>query len=37
MRACIRAAMAALGMSLVASATARAGFENAGTTAANFL
>lgn len=37
MRALFRAAMAALGMSLVASATAQAGFENAGTTAANFL
>ena len=37
MRACIRAAVAALGLSLVASATAQAGFENAGTTAANFL
>lgn len=37
MKACIRVAMAALAMSLVAGATARAGFENAGTTAANFL
>jgi hypothetical protein len=31
------AAVAALGTSLLASATARAGFESAGTTAANFL
>lgn len=37
MRSCMRAAVAALGMSLAASATARAGFESAGTTAANFL
>lgn len=37
MRICTRAAIAALVMSLVASGTARAGFENAGTTAANFL
>ena len=36
-RAWIRAAIAALGLSLVAGANARAGFEDAGTTAANFL
>jgi len=37
MNACMWAAMVTLAMSLVASAPARAGFENAGTTAANFL
>jgi hypothetical protein len=37
MRTCARAAVAALVMTLAGSAIARAGFESAGTTAANFL
>jgi hypothetical protein len=37
MTACARLALAALAMSMVGSAVARAGFEDAGTTAANFL
>lgn len=37
MMTCARAAIAALVMSLVGSAVARAGFESVGTTAANFL
>lgn len=37
MRTCARSAVAVLAMTLAGSAAARAGFENAGTTAANFL